>query len=135
MTQFVQASYDGLVIGMLYALVALGVIVVMRANNVLNFGHAAIATTAGYLSWRMGEVAGLPYPVAFALAMLGGGALGLLLGIVVEHGLRRSSVIEKSIATLGFALMVGWLNRQLFGGQERNGPSPVRAASTSATSR
>ena len=125
MSELVQAGYDGVVIGMLYALVALGLIVVLRANNVLNFGQASIATTAGYLSWRLSELSGLPYGVAFAVSVLGGGAVGVALGLLVERLMRRSSVLEKSIATLGFSLVLAWLNRELFGGQSRNGAVPV----------
>jgi branched-chain amino acid transport system permease protein len=47
MDQVLQLSFDGIVIGMLYAVVGLGVVIVFRTTNVLNFSQGAVATVAG----------------------------------------------------------------------------------------
>jgi branched-subunit amino acid ABC-type transport system permease component len=112
--QALQFIYDGIVIGSLYALVGLGVVIIFRTTNVLNFAQGAIATTAGYLTWTLIERWGLPYPVAALAAMTLGGLLGVALGALVTILLHRTTMLEKSVATLGVSLALGWANRELF---------------------
>lgn len=117
-----QIGYDGLVIGMLYAMVGLGMVLIFRTTNVLNFGQGAIATLAGYLSWQLTEDLGLPYPVTFLVATLCGALAGTLLGTVITVFMTKASVFEKSVATLGFAFVLAWVNRNYFGEQTQSGP-------------
>ena len=109
-----QFTYDGIVIGALYALVGLGVVIVFRTTNVLNFAHAAVATTAGYTAWSMIANAGLPYPVAVVAAMAIGALMGVAIGALLTFVLRRTTPLEKSVATLGLTLAVGWADRSFF---------------------
>src|SRR4051812_42635645 len=117
-----QTAYDGLVIGVLYALAGLGIVVIFRTSNVLNFGQGALATLAGYLSWQATAEWGLPYPAAFLVAVAAGTAAGFLLGAIVTFLMRTASAIEKSVAALGFAFVLGWVCRVWFGEQTQYGP-------------
>jgi len=112
--QALQLTYDGIVIGSLYALVGLGVVIVFRTTNVLNFAHAAVATTAGYAAWALIAREGLPYPVAATAAIVLGALIGLAIGALLTFVLHRTTPLEKSVATLGVTLAVGWADRTLF---------------------
>lgn len=118
-----QTVYDGLVIGMLYAVVGLGVVLIFRTTNVLNFGQGAIATTAGYLSWQLTSEMGLPYVPAVLIAVLLGALAGTLLGGIITMFMRAASAFEKSVATLGFSFALAWVNRNLFGEQVQAAPT------------
>ncbi len=115
MSLTIQLVVDGIIIGAVYAVVGLGVVIVFRTTNVLNFSQGAVATIAGYLAWNLMEGSGLPYGVALVVAMLVGGLLGLAIGALVTFVLVRSSPLTKSVATLGVFLFLGWVARRVFG--------------------
>ncbi len=125
--QVLQFTYDGIVIGALYALVGLGVVIVFRTTNVLNFAQAAVATTAGYTAWALIAHAGLPYPAALAAAMVVGGLMGVLIGALLTFALHRTTPLEKSVATLGVTLAMAWADRTLFGDQTQAIPRVFNA--------
>lgn len=118
----IQTIYDGLVIGMLYAIVGLGVVLIFRTTNVLNFGQGAIATTSGYLSWQLTAGSGLSYVPSIVIAILIGALMGTLLGGIITAFMRSASAFEKSVATLGFSFALAWANRTLFGDQVQAAP-------------
>lgn len=125
MEQVLQLSFDGIVIGMLYAVVGLGVVIVFRTTNVLNFSQGAVATVAGYLAWEMtSKWEGVPYVVALGVATLAGGLLGILIGGLITFVLKNSAPLTKSVATLGVFLIMGWGAREIFGDIGRTLPRP-----------
>ncbi|MFZ7127468.1 MAG: branched-chain amino acid ABC transporter permease [Desulfobacterales bacterium] len=76
---------NGLVIGIIYALTALGVSLVVGIMNVINFAHGEFYILAGYFSYIFAHTMGLNPLVAMALSV---GAV-FLIGVVVEYTLIR----------------------------------------------
>jgi ABC-type branched-subunit amino acid transport system ATPase component/branched-subunit amino acid ABC-type transport system permease component len=99
----------GAVLGSTTGLTAVGLILVWRANRVVNFANGAMAGLAGltavhlFLSW------GWPYPLTLVLAPL----LGLGVGAVVEVAvIRRFAAAPRlvlTVATIGLAQVLGGL--------------------------
>lgn len=88
----------GTATGSLTALVALGIVIVHRASGVLNFSAGAFGGIAAYYCYDIRD------DVPTALAVAGGLALGVLLGVLthlVLSLLRDASQLAKLIATLG----------------------------------
>jgi branched-chain amino acid transport system permease protein len=79
----VQTIIGGIGIGSLYALVALGYSMIYRSMGLVNFAHGQIYMIGTYFGiiWYRGMVMGLqvPYPIAFLIAILLTGILGLVL--------------------------------------------------------
>src|SRR5262249_56766401 len=73
MARFVQYALTGLSAGSLYALVALGVVLIYRSTRVLNFAHGDVATFGTFVAFAL-ITRGYPFPVAFAAAVAAGGA-------------------------------------------------------------
>ena len=125
MDQVIQLTFDGVVIGMLYAVVGLGIVIVFRTTNVLNFSQGAVATAAAYLAWEVStRVSNLSYPLALLTATVFGGVLGVIIGALVTFVLKRASALTKSVATLGVFLIIGWASRELFSDLPRSLPRP-----------
>jgi len=82
---FAIASMNGLVIGAIYALSALGVSLVVGIMNVVNFAHGEFYILAGYFSFLFASTFGMNVAVAMILAI----ALVFVLGLVVEYTLIR----------------------------------------------
>src|SRR5258708_12663843 len=68
----------GLTTGALYALVALGIVVVFRGTNVVNFAHGEMFMIGGFLAWTCHVALGLSFLISMTLATGGAFLLGLL---------------------------------------------------------
>ena len=91
----------GLATGSLYALTALGIIIVHRASGVLNFASGAMGALAAFVVYDLRDNHGVPAGVAVALGLLLGAAIGVATQLVVMTVLRKAPPITKLIATLG----------------------------------
>ena len=76
---------NGLVMGVIYALAALGVSLVVGIMNVVNFAHGELYILAGYFSYLFASTLGLNPYLSLAIAL----ALVFLLGLVIEYTLIR----------------------------------------------
>jgi branched-chain amino acid transport system permease protein len=82
---FAIAVMNGLVLGVIYALAALGVSLVVGIMNVINFAHGELYILAGYFSYLFASAFGLNVVSAMVLAVL----LVFVLGVLVEYTLIR----------------------------------------------
>ncbi|MEY2437387.1 MAG: branched-chain amino acid transport system permease protein livM, partial [Acidimicrobiaceae bacterium] len=87
----------GIVFGSLYALIGMGLILVYRANRIINFAQAQLGSVPAVLALLLIAKHGLPWIVALAITIVG----GALLGGAVEVGLiRRFSQSPRLILTV-----------------------------------
>jgi branched-chain amino acid transport system permease protein len=72
LVQFLQLSLNGIAIGSIYALVALGLVMTYKATEVLNFAHGDVLMASAFVGWGLISVAGMPFwaaaPVTMGLA-------------------------------------------------------------------
>lgn len=120
-----QQLVNGLVVGSVYALFALGFTLVFGVHHVLNLAHGSVCMWGafiGLIAVAPGSVFGaaqatpfLPLPVAFLLAMLGGGLLGVLLDLLAFRPLRRRHATEFAalVSSIGASLVLISLAQQL----------------------
>jgi branched-chain amino acid transport system permease protein len=81
MTQFLQATVNGLLQGGLLALVAVGFSLVWGVMNIVNLAHGALVLIGAYIAWKLNADAGVP-PL---LGMLVAAAALLVAGYVVQR--------------------------------------------------
>lgn len=94
----------GLLRGSVYALVALGIVLVYRASGVFNFAQAEFGTTGLFAAYAALELWGWSYPFAFAFGLAAAIAMGLLTERLVIHPLRNASKVTQLVGTAGVAL-------------------------------
>ena len=73
----VQQVTGGLAIGCVYALIALGFTMMLRATDLVNFAQGELVMTGAYLGYTLLQVTPLPYLAVFVLASVGTGILGM----------------------------------------------------------
>ena len=107
MEKLLQYSFTGLAAGSLYALVALGIVLIYRSTRVLNFAHADIATLATFVSFSL-LTNRYSFPVALGLSLLTGAAVGIAFYFVVLVRAQRegANLLGMVILTLGLALVI-----------------------------
>jgi sulfate-transporting ATPase len=106
MSIFFEFVVLGLCTGALYALSALGMVIVYRGSRVINFAHAAIGVAGAYAFYELHDVRHLPFVVAFVPAL----ALTAVLGMIVQFGIMRplqnSSPLVQILGTLGVLAVI-----------------------------
>jgi branched-chain amino acid transport system permease protein len=88
MTQFFQQMVNGLSIGSVYALMAVGYSLVYSIMNFSNFAHGGVIMLGAYFGFYSMTLLKLPFLAAFALASLGTAALAILIERVAYRPLR-----------------------------------------------
>lgn len=79
MVDFLQQIINGLMIGGLYALIALGISLVFGLTGMINFAHGEIVMLGGYLAFSLTQQRGLPFLLSIFCALLAGAILGWIL--------------------------------------------------------
>ncbi len=107
---------SGLTTGSIYALVALGIVLVYKATGTINFAHGDQLMIAGFIAYTLHVMLGLPYLVSMAGAVAGGFALGALAERIGFRAVLRTSLVNVVLATLGLAFVLKGVARLTWGG-------------------
>jgi branched-chain amino acid transport system permease protein len=83
-----ELAVTGALVGLMYALVALGIVLVYKTSGVANFAQGAIAMTGAYATWAFATLAGAPLWLAIPLAL----AVMFALGFAIERAVLRHMV-------------------------------------------
>ena len=117
-----QLLFSGLAIGGVYALVALGIALIYRATNVVNFAQGEFCMLGAYALVFATQGLRLGYGAAFALALAAMALLGLVFAVGIYYPLRNRTFLPVIIATIGASIMFQNGALAVFG------PSPERLA-------
>ncbi len=135
MNLFLSAIFSGTARGAVYAIVALGLVLVWRGAGIINFAQMGQAMFTTYIASTL-IISGKSYWLAFVIALIAGAMLGALIDILVMRPLSRvhraealNSPAMKAaipvIASLGILGLLQALAGMFWAGQERGFPAPV----------
>jgi len=119
---FLQLLVNGISLGFLYALSALGFVMIFKSSSVLNFAHGELMAIGAFLFLALSAWAGLPVMLAFALTLVGSFTLGFILEKFFLRPLIGEALIQVIMLTLGLALMFRGLLLFIFGGDIHDYP-------------
>jgi branched-chain amino acid transport system permease protein len=112
-----QLLFAGIGIGAVYALVALGFVLIFRAANVVNFAQGEFSMVAGFLMVIFAVDLGWPYWLSFLLALGGMALVGVVFNLGVYYPLRNRSFLPVIIATIGASIFLSNSVLALYGPQ------------------
>jgi branched-chain amino acid transport system permease protein len=126
-----QYSLTGLSAGSLYALVALGVVLIYRSTRVLNFAHGDVATLGTFVAFSLLSDK-FSFPVALVLSLAAGAAVGITFYFVVLVNAQRrgANLLGMIILTLGLALIIQGLVVWKWGAEPVSLPFPISDTKT-----
>jgi branched-chain amino acid transport system permease protein len=102
-----QQAINGVVIGSLYVLVALGLTLIYGVLVQINFAHADIVTIGAFVAYGVTHLLSGNYLVGIAVALAAGAVLGYLVNAAIFAPLReRGSELLPLIATIGVSIML-----------------------------
>lgn len=129
--KFVNTLISGMALGAIYAILALGFVIIFKATQVVNFAHGAIAAFGAYMVVYFATVLNfpgrffdfLPYTAQWILSALLAVAATALLGIVIERVAIRpmigKALFAVAIITLGLDLIIRTITNDFMGNQSR----------------
>ncbi|MDP9095372.1 MAG: branched-chain amino acid ABC transporter permease [Pseudomonadota bacterium] len=121
---FFQELINGLVVGSLYALVALGLALIYGTMGIPNFAHGHLYMLGAYVAFAGVTIAHIGYWPALVLAVVVLAAIGVLLERVVFRPLRNAPEVNTIIAAVGVLFFLQTLAQVWFGGDFRVLPTP-----------
>jgi branched-chain amino acid transport system permease protein len=106
---------NGVMIGLMYALIALGFVLIYKATDAINFAQGEFVMFAGFLAAGAAYFAGLPFFVCALIAIVGMAAFGFGLERIVLRPLIGRPVVAVIMATIGVAALLRGFATLTFG--------------------
>ena len=108
---------SGLTSGALYAMVAIGLVVVYRSTGHINFAHGELFMIGGFLAYSMITMLGFPYLLSLVLAVPLSFCLGVICDRVVFRPLMNAPGTTLVLATVGLSYLLKGVGRYIWGGK------------------
>ena len=112
-----QLLFTGIGIGAVYALVALGFVLIFRATNVVNFAQGEFSMVAAFMMVVFAVDLDWPYWLSFIVSLIGMAILGAVFNLGVYYPLRNRSFLPVIIATIGASIFLANTVLALYGPQ------------------
>jgi branched-chain amino acid transport system permease protein len=136
---FARNLINGMSFGAIYAMVALGLVLIYKSSDVVNFGHGEMGMFTTYIAFTaMGILLGVnisqvnsdmptviewgPFVIALVVALAFAGLMGLFIERVLLRPLSKSSVLSQVMATIGIGVLLTGLASWLWKAEPRPYP-------------
>ena len=119
MTDFVQALVNGFGQGSIYALLALGYVMIYKATRVISFAQPALMIVGGLFSYHFITEIGLPFWVGMLLGVVCGALVGMLVERVALRPMLGKPVFTLAIITIGVDIVLRIISNRYIGVQSR----------------
>lgn len=118
--EYLRFAIIGLGAGAVYALSALGIVMVYRGSGVVNFAHGAIGMVGAFIFYNLtSDEVGLPLAAAMAIALAFGGLVGAFIHWVVLRRMSAAPALIRLICTLAVLGGLVAFSQHVFGGDAR----------------
>lgn len=133
MEEFVQHFINGIGLGSIYALIAIGYTMVYGILQLINFAHSDVYMVGAFLGYYMGQliskwnIVPLPSYSAFFMSLVGAMAGCALLGLTIERfayrPLRNAAKLNALITAIGVSLFLEYAGQIVFGADPKVFPN------------
>src|SRR5438270_323104 len=96
----------GITLGGIYALAAIGLVLIYRVSGVLNFAQGAVSMFSAFVAYQVSTVMGAPPLVGLLAAIVVGGAIGYVIERFTIRPLAGRSALNKVVVTIGWLLVL-----------------------------
>ncbi len=125
MGSFVDYTVNGLVVGNIYALLAVGLALIFGVANLINFAHGSVYTIGAYIGWAAITFLHTPLPVTMAIVFTACAAVGAVIERIGLRPLQGRARIAPLIATIGLSFVLDQLVQLIFSPDPRALPSDL----------
>jgi branched-chain amino acid transport system permease protein len=118
-TDFLQALVNGLGQGSVYALLALGYVMIYKATKVISFAQPSLMILGGLFAYHFTRVWELPFVVGLVLATAGGALLGVVVERLAMRPMVGKPVFTLAIITIGVDIVLRIVANRYIGVQSK----------------
>jgi branched-chain amino acid transport system permease protein len=118
-------TVNGLIIGNIYALLAVGLALIFGVSHLINFAHGSVYTVGAYIGWAAVTYLHTPLPVTMAIVIVGCAALGMLIERLGLRPLAGAPRIAPLLATIGISFVLDQGLNLIFTPDPRALPNPL----------
>lgn len=118
---------NGLALGNIYALIAVGFALIFGVANLINFAHGSLFTIGAYIGWTLIVVLGLPWYLALPVAALGCGVIGMVIERLALRPLAGGPPIAPLLSTVALAVVLDQAVERIWTPDPRSLPAQVPA--------
>ncbi|MFV2171792.1 branched-chain amino acid ABC transporter permease [Actinomadura sp. LOL_016] len=104
MSTFIELVINGLSMGAVYALIALGFVIIFKATEVVNFAHASLLLVGGFITAKLHEQIG--FWLALGAGIAGAALIGALVEVLVLRRARTENHAVLAIVTIGVDIVL-----------------------------
>lgn len=138
MTFFLQMLTNGIVVGSIYGLVALGFVLIYRSSGALNLANGEFVLFGPYICLVLMTSYNVPFYIALIITLIVSGILGLIVERLVVRPLQHAPAISVIMATLGLASLLAGAIHMIWGHGTKTFPqvfpaTPVKFAGVIVT--
>jgi branched-chain amino acid transport system permease protein len=116
---------DGLALGNIYALIAIGFALIFGVANLINFAHGSVFAWGAYIGWTMIAVFGLPWYFALVVSAVGCGLIGVAIERLALRPLAGGPPIAPLLSTVALSVILDQAIERLWTPDPRSLPAQV----------
>jgi branched-chain amino acid transport system permease protein len=127
---FGQLVFDGLAMGLVFVVLATGLVLISSVNRILFMAYGVFYTIGAYATWWVMHIWSLPYAAALVLGVLLAAVIGILSYLLIFRRLQRSEggFLATLIASMGLSMMLTQGDLLIFGTTRRSIATPFPGA-------
>jgi branched-chain amino acid transport system permease protein len=123
MHELLQQTFSGLATGAIYASLALALVMIYRATDLVNFAQGEMAMFSTYIAWTLVN-AGLPFWGAFLITLAASFVGGLAIERIIIRPVENAPVLAAVVVTIGLLLIINALAGWIYSYTLQDFPSP-----------
>lgn len=123
MDQFIQLLFTGLTNGAIYALVALGFVLIYKSTEVINFAQGELLLVGAYLTFGLMADFGLAWPLGVLITLVLAAVLGVIIERLVLRPLIGEPIISVIMVTIGLSSLLRAFVSGIWGTAPRSFPA------------
>lgn len=125
-----QLFIDGLAMGLVFVILATGMVLLASVNKILFMAYGMFYTLGAYFTWWGVDQLGLPYFPSLIIGVIGSSLLGMICYLLVFDRIQKlqGGFLATLIASLGLNMLLARGNILLFGTEQRGIPSMFHGA-------
>jgi branched-chain amino acid transport system permease protein len=106
MADFANILITGILVGLLYAMVAMGFVVIYRASKIFNFAQGELLVLSGFIIWTLAREVGLPVFASGALGLVAAAGIGYIIERIFFSRLVGESPFSMVMVTLALLILI-----------------------------
>ena len=103
---FLELSVSGLAVGSMYALIALGFVLIFKATKIMNFAHGEVIMVAAFICFHLVTVYRVPFWIALPVTMALTGLMGVVTERLVLRPMLGEPIFSVVMVTIGLSIFL-----------------------------